>query len=404
MAVLPDPITTDQNVLPSHVMGPDGKMYSWEKAQSLGILPGSTAANPDLSREQLTELATRLSGGDPDVTAALTAGYDLGNTYFGEGSLGRLATEMSEAEGDGLSLARNLVKEMTDNPRTAEQQAQLDRFKSEVTRSSNLSPDVQRALDMYAGMAGQGLTNQEKTLYREEGEAELDRNQQTLMRMAQAANIGAGRRGAVEGAALPGIARERMMAQDALMRQMRIDDIALKAQRLDSYAGYAAQTDAQRASQALGANTAYTEALRNQRNSDVVNKTNAGIYFNNTLGQIQNRIIGSQVFNLNNRAQEIAGRIGSLFTAGGMGANTAAMKQAYDIAQAQIAAAQGLSGGGRGGDGSEGGTGGEGGDTSVAFPEMNDSGGGSSGDGTTSRKLLSFPQEGFYKNQEFMSY
>lgn len=310
-----------------------------KQAQADNELARLQALN-DQENAPITSALGLLAGKDKTVLNALLAGQQLGNQFFSEGSMGRLDVPMTEDEGRSLFSAREI---MLQNPRTDQEQRAIDNLERISNESGIMNADVANALNLYKQQLG-GYTDQERNLYTEEGSRGLDRSLATGMRQMQLANAGANRSGPASMLGMKSLAAQRMSSQEDLLRKLRLDEIALKAQRLNDYSAYAANSDAEMAKRKLATGTAFSEQARAQRNSDVMNRVNANVLFNNTLGQIQNRMIGSQVFNMNNKSAELAGRLGSIFSAGGFGANLEGQQQAYELGLKQIEAMKNMGG------------------------------------------------------------
>lgn len=337
------------------------------------------ATPPKQNPAQVGNVLDVLAGGDPAISGALRSGQAIGDMFFSEGSLGRLDPSIIQDEALALNRARELMQQ---NPRLDEQQRAINRLES-MSGALGFDPQQQigridgvdaqfgnftdaetSALNMLQERAMQGLSPEERTAYLEQGRSGINKALATANAGAAQQNLARGAQGGIANIPFFDTAMAALSAENELQRNLRLEDVAARDRRVSEFANLAPQmttnvanratagamnslnarlgVTGQQFNQMLGANTAFAQGAMNQRNSDVSNAINTlASFYNSTLNPILSRQVGSQVFNLNNLANELSGRIGSIFTAGSFGAAQQGQRNAYDLGLRQIDAARG---------------------------------------------------------------
>jgi len=326
---------------------------------------------------------------DPNVSAGLQAGADLGNEFFGEGSLGRIGVDPTtqsfidrnlvasrnlaiDAENldplsvDSIARAGRLNDQANQVAAEGGSQAIRDLISSAQTQfdqSGQISPELQAALAERQARLG-GLTDQEITLLREGNQESLNRGLQTALRAANINSGASGRFGGTSQAASPEIARQ--FAQG--IRQSEGDigrfNIGLRDARLGAFENLAGSIDAARFNRGqstfgnLANLTTGNEAnlMNNQLNTlrQFNTNTNAIIDAQNAnrlaTQQVSNQNafntanlgLGVQNTNLGLGAAEKAGNIGTIFGVGAFSAGEAGRLAAEEQARRAIDAARAI--------------------------------------------------------------
>ncbi len=289
----------------------------------------------------LSALLQQLSNGDSEINNALQAGSGLGNLFFGAGSLGRVGEGLTADQATALIQSRGLVGQ---NPRLDQDQAQLNNvvdFATQIGQTQGVSDDVLLALEKNREGID-GFTAPEKAAFLDEGQAAINANLATALRGAQLGNQGANRRGSITAVPTIGAAANAAESSRGLQRDFSLANADLRDRRLGAFGNLALGVDNTRFDRGLqnfGVQNAASQTLRDQRNSDFANAINSQQGFQNILQSTRNDLLNRRTFNLNQLSREKQGQVGSIFGAGGFGAQQQGQRQAFELGNKQIESA-----------------------------------------------------------------
>lgn len=342
------------------------------------------ALNQNFNQNLLTSL-TNLAGGNEVLRRGFESGLDISGLggpnvspedgFFGFNSLGRLGDTLNIDQADLLTRARE-----RDPGRASEEQRGLDilaglgdrvgptlptqlGFDRLVPRTEgpvNLEGSLQTAIDTASGRLG-GLSSPEMTALREQGADQINRQLQTNLMGLNISNAGRGLQGAAGMAPALDFSRGALDARRGLERDLLLANVAERRSALQDL-GNLGQIAGQQRLQAQGMQDAnilnllrsgqaqeqaefgrqqqfgstLSDAATRQRGLEEEIRAGRLGTFANTFNQVNQDLLGRQVFNLGQLEKEKAGQLGLLFGIPGLASQEQARKDALDLANRQL--------------------------------------------------------------------
>lgn len=341
--------------------------------------------------QQLFDQLSALTGGDPTLTNAFAAGLGLSGLgapgidpssgFFGFGSLGRVdetqdprltgLLDKLQADLGGVKRDSTTNEAITNLMRTqtspifqgAVPEEIINSLRKQISTAGSPTTYEQEVIDRRrAGL--DGLTAQENTALREQGQAGLDRAFQTNLRAGLAQNNLAGRQGGANSNLLRDLNLDSLQANRGLSRDILLANIDERNRRLNEYqdlatglsnrafdrrlqgntalSGILFNRDTANAQQRLSAAEAINQNLLDRQRFEESSRANRYATYGNTLFAAQQDALNRRLQNLNQLAKEKQGQIGLLFGSGQFGAAQQAQNRSFDLAQQGLNSIQGF--------------------------------------------------------------
>lgn len=299
-------------------------------------------ANTFLNPELLTSLRN-LAGENEALRKGLESGLDLSGLggpnaspssgFFGFGSLGRVGDTLNVDQSQMLQEARKVTPQVS-----PEAQQGLTDLAIRSREQRNIDPGYLHAQTVAAQRLG-GLTAPEMTALREQGQAEINRQLQTNMRNLGLQNAAQGLRGGAAMAPAVDFSRGALDARRNLERDLLLANVAERRNALQDFTNVsqginaADLANAQQRDQNI---LSLIGAGQQQQNLNEAQRQNRLTNYSNVFNQINQDLLGRNVFNLGQLEKEKAGQLGLLFGTAGLSSQEQARKESLDLANKQL--------------------------------------------------------------------
>lgn len=261
---------------------------------------------PGRNRRQPMTAEQRLLGRDAPYAR------ELGEQWFPEGTLDRLETAPSQEMQDIYGDYGRIADQYANGGRTAEQQAQLDRFNAIQGQYSDggRSDAMSGALTRYEGFL-EGYSGQEGQAMREQAERGLNRQYNTQARAVEAAGRRNRLSGAAQAAQLGDLNQLTMQAQGDVETDLAVRGADERRNALDAYQRALSGEEQNEFNRRLDTIESGGRYLTDQENAEYDRRRGAMSDRYEALDRMQERERDAQIFNAEQGAAELAGRYGT---------------------------------------------------------------------------------------------